>query len=58
MGIKGHGLFSILIFSIPVTEGDLAVMDGEDAVIGQRHAVGIAAEVIKHGLGEPKGFLA
>ena len=50
VGIKGHSLFSIPIFSIPIAQGDLAVLDGEDAVVGQSHAVGVAAEVIEHGL--------
>jgi hypothetical protein len=50
MGIKGQGLLSISIFAISITQGDLAVLDVEDAVIGQSHAVGVAAEVIKHGL--------
>ena len=50
MGIKGQGLFSISIFAISITQGDLAVSDVEDAVIGQSHAVGVAAEVIEHGL--------
>jgi hypothetical protein len=26
VGIEGHGLFSVLIFSVPVTEGDFCVM--------------------------------
>jgi hypothetical protein len=26
VGIEGHGLFSVLIFSVPVTEGDLSIM--------------------------------
>ena len=26
VGIEGHGLFSVLIFSVPVTEGDFSVM--------------------------------
>ena len=50
LGMKGHGLFSIAISSISITQGDLAVLDVEDAVIGKSHAVGVAAEVIKHGL--------
>jgi hypothetical protein len=26
VGIEGHGLFSVLIFSVPVTEGNFSVM--------------------------------
>ena len=50
LGVKGDGLFSIPIFSISITQGDFSVFDLEDAVIGERHAVGVAAEVIEHGL--------
>ena len=50
MGIKGQGLLSISIFAISITQGDLAVLDVEDPVIGRSHAVSVAAEVIKHGL--------
>ena len=45
-------------------EGDLIVLEFEDTVIGQSHAVGaclspddgrqVAAEVVKHGLGRPE----
>ena len=27
------------------------VFDGEDTIIGERHAVGVAAEIVEHGLG-------
>ena len=39
-----------LSFSISITQGDLTVLDRKDALVGQRDAVGVAAEVIKHGL--------
>src|SRR5215831_20867928 len=38
------------IFAISITQGDLTVLDRKDAVVGQRHAVGIAAKVVEHGL--------
>ena len=47
VGIEGHGLFSVLIFSVPVTEGDFSVVGRENPIIGQRHAVGVAAEVVE-----------
>jgi hypothetical protein len=50
MGLKRDRLFFIPIFAISITQGDLTVLDVEDAVIGQSHAVGVAAEVIEHGL--------
>ncbi len=48
VGFEGHGLFSVLIFSVPVTEGDFSVMGRENPIIGQRHAVGVAAEVVQN----------
>ena len=46
---RDHRLFLIPIFAISITQGDLTVFDVEDAVIGESHAVGVAAEVIEHG---------
>lgn len=50
VGVEGDDLFSIPIFAISVAQGDLAVVDSEDAVVGQSHAAGVAAEVIEDGL--------
>jgi hypothetical protein len=47
LGVKGHRLFLITIFAVPVAKSDLAVFDGEDAVIRQSDSVGVAAEIIK-----------
>jgi len=51
VGIQDDGLFSIAIFSISVTQGDLAVVDRENTVIGKRHTMGVAAEVVENGTG-------
>ena len=48
VGIEGHRLFSIPIFAISVTQGDLAVLDFDDTVIGESDAVGVAAEVVEN----------
>ena len=47
LGVKGHRFQAIFVFSIPVGEGDLAVFEFEDAVVGERHPVRIATEVIE-----------
>ena len=47
LSMEGQGLFSVLVFAIPISEGDLAVFEFEDAVIGERHTVSVAAEVIE-----------
>ena len=56
VGIEGHGLFSVLIFSVPVTEGDFSVMGRENPIIGERYAVGVAAEVVQDMGGGAKRF--
>jgi hypothetical protein len=56
VGIKGHGLFSVLIFSVPVTEGDLSVTGRENSIIGERHAMGVAAEVVQDMFGRAERF--
>ena len=38
----------MLLAAVPPAEADLAVGDGEDALVGDRHAVGVVAEVGKH----------
>ena len=48
VGLKRQSLFSIPIFAISVTQGDLAVLDFDDTVIGESDAVGVAAEVVEN----------
>src|SRR5262249_6267883 len=50
MGLKRDRLFFTPLFAISITQGDLTVLDRKDAVVGQRHAVGIEAEGLKDGL--------
>jgi len=57
LGIEEHRFQPVFVSSIPVppeadqplaeAKSDLAVFDGEDPVIGQSHAVGVTAEVVK-----------
>ena len=49
LGIQEEGLFSIAIFSISIAQGDFSFFDLEDPVIGKRHAMSVATEVIEHG---------
>jgi hypothetical protein len=50
VGIKDDGLFPIAVFAISIAQDDLTVLDRKDAVIGERDAVVVAAEIVKHGL--------
>ena len=47
-----------MIAVVLVAEMDLAVFDGEQTIIGDGHAVGMAAHVVEYLLGSAKGFLA
>jgi hypothetical protein len=50
IGIENRGLFSVAVFAITVAQSDLALIDGEDTVVGKRHAVSIATQVIENRL--------
>ena len=57
-GIEGLRLQSVIIFSVPVAKTDLAVVDSENAIIGERYAMGVAAKVVEYGLRGSEGFFA
>jgi hypothetical protein len=56
LGLQRYRLFSIPVFAISIAQGDFPVFDLENAIIGERHAVGVAAEVVKDGLGRAERF--
>ncbi len=58
VGLKGHGLLTVMVGIIPPEEGDLAVLEGVDAVITDGDPVGISAEVLKDPLGAIEGRFA
>ena len=58
VGLKRHDLLTVMVCIIPPEEGNLAVLDGEDAVITDRDPVGISAEVLKDPLGAIEGRFA
>jgi hypothetical protein len=45
-----------VIFSIPVTKADFSVMGRNNPIVGQRHAVGVAAEVVQNIDRRSEGF--
>ena len=52
IGVEGHGLVVYGVTAvILVPEGDSVVVIGDEPGIGDGDAVGIAAEVLEHGLG-------
>ena len=56
LGAERHQFTPILVFSIAVSEGDFTAVDRADAIIGKRHAVGVAAEIIEDMGGRAKRF--
>ena len=58
VGLKGHGLLPVMVGIIPPEEGNLAVLEGEDAVITDGDPMGISAEVLKDPLGAIEGWFA
>jgi hypothetical protein len=56
MGLQAHGLHLIALAPIAIREADAAVTDIPEAMIGNRDAVGIAAQIIED-LGWPRARL-
>ena len=56
--LEGHGLLAVVVGIISPQEGNIAVLDGNDAVIADRDSVGISAEVLKNTHGAIEGRLA
>jgi len=54
---KGHLLFLVAVCVVPPKEGDVAVGDLHDAVIGNGHAVRVAGQIAQHLFGTAKGRL-
>ena len=48
----------VMVCIIPPSEGNLAILDGEDAVITDRDPMGISAEGLKDPLGAIEGRFA
>ena len=58
IGLEGHGFLMVMVGIISPEEGNLAVLEGEDAVIADGDSVGISAEVLKDPLGAIEGRFA
>ena len=53
-GIQGHGLLQTVSVVVLAGEGDLGVLDANEAMIGNGYAVGVARQVIEDGIGACK----
>jgi len=58
VGLEGHGFLTVMVGIIWPEEGNLAVLEGEDAVISDGDPVDISAEVLKDSLGIIEGGFA
>jgi hypothetical protein len=58
VGLEGHGLLMVMVGIIAPEEGNLAVLEGEEAVIADGESVGVSAEVGKDPLGAIEGGFA
>jgi hypothetical protein len=54
---KGHLLLGVAVGAVAPGEGDAAVGDGADAVVGDGDAVGVAPEVVERLLRVARGGL-
>ena len=55
---KGHQTLLVAGCGVSPAEGDLAALQGDQAVIGDRHAVGVAAELTENVFGTTEGRFA
>ena len=58
VGLEGHRLLTVMVGIIPPEEGDLAIADGEDAIITDGDPMGISAEVLKDPVGAVERWFA
>ncbi len=56
VSLEGHRLLTVMVGIIPPEEGNLAVAEGEEAVITDCDSMGISAEVLKDSVGAIEGW--
>src|SRR5208283_4259473 len=55
---EGHQTLLVAVRGVSPAKGDLVPFQGDQAVMGDRHAVGVAAEITENVLGAPEGRFA
>ncbi len=55
LGLQRHGFLLAIVAVILVAEGDLVVVDVEQPMVRDGHAMGIAADIVQHLLGPGEG---
>ena len=56
-GVENHGGLLVPVSVVLPAKGDVAVVDGEEALVGDGDAVGVASEVLEHWQGAAVGRL-
>ena len=56
--VEGYELFRVTSCAVVPAEGHAAVVKGDESVVGDGHAVGVAAEVAQDLPGSGEGWLA
>ena len=54
-GFERHDFALVAVCVVFVAETDRFIIEADEAVIGDRHAVGVAAEVVEHLCGSGEG---
>ena len=54
LGRQGHHSFLIAMGVVLPAESDLVVLEGDEAMVGDGHAMGVAAEIAEHVVGTAK----
>jgi hypothetical protein len=55
---KGHQTLLVAVRGVSAAKGDLPALEGDQAVVGDRHAVGVAAEITENVFWTTEGRLA
>jgi hypothetical protein len=55
---QSHQALLVTVRGVSPAKGDLAALEGDQAVIGDRHAVGVAAKITENIFGATEGRLA
>jgi hypothetical protein len=54
---EGHRPVLIIVCIILPAEGNLVVLEGQEAVVGDGNAMGVAGEIAEHMMGAAEGWL-
>src|SRR5262245_46500493 len=58
VGGQGHQLLSVMVLRVPPAEADSVVLQTDQAMIGDRYPMGVAAQIVQHLLRSAKGGLS